>query len=159
MKVFQSKTQHNNRSLIRKLLLPVVLYGCMLVLLVTFPENSEVTAFLFTAFLLADVLRELSKKRINEIIVDSDQGKILIKYFGFPGGSKSEIFTFEESSIEITHPWFLNSDRILTIQLRHKTKTNFTISEYKDGFQQETLKEMASYLEGITHPKGRPLTA
>jgi hypothetical protein len=90
--------------------------------------------------------------RVNELTIDHSKKKVTFQYYDFNAGQEEISYPFENLRIKIKSYRSLWLSKRTHIYFLQGNKELFEISNYKDGFSGNTLKDLQLTLEDMTHP-------
>jgi hypothetical protein len=156
MVIYQSERTNKFDTSIKQWLINLLIYSILPIADYLFPQfgifkNTDWTA-LFVVFSISNLIQLCRYDRVNEIHIDTNRKKILVRYYDFNEGQTSKALSFENLKVRINKGLLLNRSSVQSISLLDGKSEEFEISTYKDGYLKKSLSDLAGYLESLTHP-------
>jgi len=152
MAVYESDQHHGIRSVLKKWIPPIVLLVAALLAGQLFPRihyTRDATWYILLTIFTIKALADIAvKTRINKVVIDVKDRKLLISYYDLVTGTMSEIYPFEKVRIQFDES---KQGQVRRISVKAGKHYDYTISQ-KDGFSTYTLNELRNQLERLTSP-------
>jgi hypothetical protein len=104
---------------------------------------------------VADLVSQFSKNRIQEIGIDGNNRKILIRHYNMDEGFITTTHSFDHLQVRIREPINLLGKTTISIEILAPKKRYFKISHHKDGFTDDSLENLKMELESLTRPSAK----
>ncbi|KAA3439526.1 hypothetical protein [Rufibacter hautae] len=100
--------------------------------------------FVVGALSLASLVDLYSKRRLHQLVFDTQRAEIIIETNTFENLLKRQTLPFRETNLQVSRPVtiFQLKETPLTLTFYHRRKEVLKINNHKDGLPPETLEEI-----------------